>query len=56
MNTVAHLNCKDHHEKGKLWEYHKISLSVLSKVACKISVSFELIQNFKFLDLAMAKV
>jgi hypothetical protein len=33
-----------------------LSLSVLSKVDCKISVSFEQIRNFKVLNLAMVKV
>ncbi len=33
-----------------------VSLSVLSKDDCKISVSFEHIQNFKVLDFLMAKV
>jgi hypothetical protein len=31
-------------------------LLVLSKVECKISVSFEQIKNFKVLNLGMAKV
>jgi hypothetical protein len=33
-----------------------LSLSVLSKIDRKISVSFGLIQNFEISDLAMAKV
>jgi hypothetical protein len=33
-----------------------VLLSVLPKVGCKISVSFEQIQNFKVLNLGMAKV
>jgi len=33
-----------------------LSISVPSKVDCKVLVSFGLIQNFEILDLAMAKV